>query len=455
MLIFHMCYMYIICFKISFKLKEMVVMELYNFVSFFGIFIILGVAWLFSADKKNMNWKVIGWGIGLQLIFALFIFVIPQGSSFFLKVNDLAIVVLSAASRGTDFLFGPLAVPPGIEGSLGFILATQGLPSIIFFSSLVSILYFTGVFPFIIKKFSYFFSKVMNVSGAESLSVSSNIFVGVESIITIKPYLNKMTSSELTTILTAGMATVASNVLALYVFTLKDVFPTIAGHLISASFLSAPAAIVISKIMLPESANPETMGQKIEMHYEKNENVLDAIITGANNGLKVIVGVAAMLIAILGIVALFDMSLGFFGNMYNNIFGTDLEWSLKNILGGVFYLFTLAIGVHVEDAKIISKIIGERLVLTEVVSYQDLAKAINENKILHPRSAVITAYALCGFAHVASMAIFIGGISALAPKRSKDLSKVAVRALIAATLASLLTGAVAGTFYMKDILLFK
>lgn len=430
-------------------------MELYNFISFLGIFFILGVAWLFSPDKKNLNWKAIGWGIGLQLIFAFFIFVVPQGSSFFLKINDFAIVVLSAASRGADFLFGPLAIPPGKEGSLGFVLATQGLPSIIFFSALVSILYFTGVFPFIIKKFSTFFSKVMKISGAESLSVSSNIFVGVESIITIKPYLNRMTSSELTTILTAGMATVASNVLALYVFTLKDVFPTIAGHLISASFLSAPAAIVISKIMLPENGSPETMGKKVEIHYEKDENILDAIISGANNGLKVIVGVAAMLIAILGIVALFDMSLGFLGSIYNNLLGTELEWSLKNLLGTIFYIFTLAIGVHFEDAQLISKIIGERLVLTEVVSYQDLAKAIANNKILHPRSAVITAYALCGFAHVASMAIFIGGVSALAPTRSKDLSKVAVRALIAATLASLLTGAVAGTFYMKDILLFK
>lgn len=430
-------------------------MELYNLVSFTGIFAILGFAWALSKDKKNMNWKAIGWGVGVQLLFALFIFVIPQGAALFLKINDFAVAILSAASRGTEFLFGALATPPGSEGSLGFILATQALPSIIFFSALVSLLYYTGILPFIIKKFAHLFSRIMKISGAESLSVSSNIFVGVESIITVKPYLGKMTLSELTTLLTAGMATVASNVLALYVFTLKDVFPSIAGHLISASFLSAPAAIVISKIMMPENDSPETLGQKIDIHYEKSENVLDAIITGANNGLKVIAGIAAMLIAILGLVALLDMLIAFMGELYGSISGAEVEWSLKNILGSLFYLFTLAIGVPMEDAGLISQIIGERLVLTEVASYIDLATALKNNQIIHPRSAVIAAYALCGFAHVASMAIFIGGVSALSPERSKDLSKVAIRALIAATLASLMTAAVAGTFFMNNILLFK
>lgn len=430
-------------------------MELYNLVSFSGIFIILAIAWLFSNDKKNMNWKVISWGIGLQLIFAFFIFLLPQGTVLFIKINDIAVAILSAASKGTSFLFGALAIPPGAEGSLGFILATQALPSIIFFSALVSLLYYIRILPFIIKKFAHFFSKLMKISGAESLSVSSNIFVGVESIITVKPYLNKMTLSELNTLLTAGMATVASNVLALYVFTLKDVFPSIAGHLISASFLSAPAAIVISKIMLPESDTPETLGQKIEMHYDKNDNFLDAIISGANNGLKVIAGIAAMLIAILGMVALFDMVISLFGDLYNFMFHAEVEWSLKTLLGSIFYIFTIIIGVPVEDAGIISRIIGERLVLTEVASYMDLANAIQNNQLVHPRSAVIAAYALCGFAHIASMAIFIGAVSALAPQRSKDLSKVAFRSLVAATLATLLTAAVAGTFYMNNILLFK
>lgn len=430
-------------------------MELYNLVSFIGIFAILGIAWLFSESKGNMNWKAIGWGVIMQLIFAFFIFMVPQGSQFFLKVNDFAVAVLSAASKGTEFLFGSLAIPPGAEGSLGFILATQALPSIIFFSALVSLLYYSGVLPFIIKKFAHFFSKMMKISGAESLSVSSNIFVGVESIITVKPYLNKMTTSELTTILTAGMATVASNVLALYVFTLKDVFPSIAGHLISASFLSAPAAIVISKIIMPENDNPETLGLKTEAHYEKSENILDAIISGANNGLKVIAGIAAMLIAILGIVALFDMGISFFGDIFNSIFNTEIEWSLKRLLGYVFYVFTLIIGVPKADAGLISQIIGERLVLTEVASYIDLATALKNNEIVHPRSAVIASYALCGFAHIASMAIFIGGVSALAPKRTKDLSKVALKSLVAATLATLLTAAVAGTFFMNNTLLFN
>lgn len=430
-------------------------MELYNLVSFVGIFVLLILAWSISSDKKNMNWKVIVWGISLQLAFAFLIFILPQGATLFLKINDLAVAILSASFRGTSFLFGPLATPPGTEGSLGFILATQALPAIIFFSALVSLLYYLRILPFIIKKFANFFSKKMKISGAESLAVSSNIFVGVESVITVKPYLNAMTLSELTTILTAGMATVASNVLALYVFTLQDVFPSIAGHLISASFLSAPAAIVISKIMMPENQSPETLGKKTDFHYEKNENLLDAIITGANNGLKVIAGIGALLIAILGIVALFDMGISFLGNTINSIFNLELEWNLKTLLGYLFYPLTLIIGIPIEDASEVSRIIGERLVLTEVTSYMDLSKAIKAGTLVHPRSAVITAYALCGFAHVASLAIFIGGVSALAPKRTKDLSKVAIRSLVAATLASLLTAAVAGTFFMNNILLFK
>ena len=428
-------------------------MELYNLVSFAGIFILLGIAWLFSNDRKRMNWHVIGWGIAIQLIFALFIFTIPAGSKLFLSINNIAVRILETASEGAKFVFGPLALPPGTKGSFGFILAFQAFPTIIFFSALVSILYFYNILPTIIRWFAWVFTKLMRISGAESLCASSNIFVGVESAFTIRPHIEKMTRSELCTVLTAGMATVASNVLALYVFTLQAQFPTIAGHLISASFLSAPAALVTSKILFPESQTPKTLGKSIRVHYEKENNIFESIINGAQAGVKVIVGIVALLIAVLGLVALADLILGGVGGKINSVLDITIDWSFKGLLGYLFYPFTLIIGVPYSDAGIISKIIGERMVLTEVASYQDLAAAIASGALKHPRSAVITSYALCGFAHVASMAIFVGGVSALAPKRTQTLSRIAIRALVAATFACLLTACVAGTFFTKGSIL--
>ncbi len=262
-----------------------------------------------------------------------------------------------------------------------------------------------------------------------------------------------MTRSELCTVLTAGMATVSSNVLALYVFTLVAEFPTIAGHLISASFLSAPAALVMSKILYPETQTPKTLGESIKVHYEKESNLFEAIINGAQSGVKVIVGIVALLIAVLGLVALTDLILGGVGAKINTVLSISVDWSLKGLLGYIFYPFTLIIGVPPADAGIIARIIGERIVVTEVTSYQDLAVALDSGALRYTRSAVIATYALCGFAHVASMAIFVGGVSALAPKRTATLSKIAVRALVAATFACLLTACVAGTFYTKGSIL--
>ncbi len=416
-------------------------MDIYNLVSFAGIFILIGFAWLLSADKKNMNWRVIGWGIGLQLLIAVFIFVVPAGAKLFLVVNDVVVKVLDSASAGAKFVFGPLAETA--EESLGPILAFQAFPTIIFFSALIAILYYVRIMPLIIRAFAYVFTRLMRISGAESLVAASNIFVGIESTLTVKPYLSRMTRSELCTILTAGMATVASNVLALYVFNLKAVFPTIAGHLVSASLLSAPAALAMSKIILPEAETPETLGMHIQPFYVKDNSLFEAIINGANSGVKMIVGIVALLIAVLGLVALVDLLLSVFGP----------EWSLKAICGYLFYPFTIILGVPPSDAGTVSKIIGERIIVTEVVAYNDLAFVLKENLLQHPRSAVITTYALCGFAHLASMAIFVGGICALAPDITRNIGRIAFRALLAATLACLLTACVAGTFFTKGSIL--
>ncbi|MBI5639284.1 MAG: nucleoside transporter [Nitrospirae bacterium] len=429
-----------------------------NLISFSGIFILMAFAWLLSADRKVINWRVILWGTALQLLFGLFIFVIPAGSHVFLFINDAVVQVLDSATAGTRFLFGRLALPPGTkneagEESMGFFLAFQALPTIIFFAGLMAILYYIGIMPRLIKLFSGVFTRLMRISGAESMSVSSNIFVGVEANMTILPFLGSMTKSEFCTILAAGMSTTASNVLALYVFLLQGKFPTIAGHLVSASILSATAAIVMSKIIMPETERPETMGMNIEPHYQRESTVMEAIINGTNEGVKMVVGIVALLLAFLGLVALVDLVLAGAGMKLNALLGLQLDWTLKGLLGYLFYPFALIIGVPSSDAYEISKLLGERAVLTEVKAYQDLALLLSAGTLKDPRSAVLAAYALCGFAHVASLAIFVGGTAALVPKRTRDISDIGLRALIAATLACLMTAAVAGTFFTQGSIL--
>ncbi|MDX2471282.1 MAG: nucleoside transporter C-terminal domain-containing protein [SAR324 cluster bacterium] len=428
-------------------------MEPYNLVSLLGLAFFVGLAWVFSSNRKAINWKLVTVGITIQLALGLFVFVIPQGRELFWNINNLVVKLLSVSTKGAEFVFGPLAVPPGGQGSMGFFLAFQTLPSVIFFSALVSVLYFLKVMPFLIRIFAKIFTKTMGISGAESVAVASNIFVGVESALTIKPHLKAMTKSELCTLLTAGMATVASNVLAFYVFSLQEFFPAIAGHLVSASIISAPAAIVLSKIILPETETPETLGEDIHPQYEQDSNIFEAIIKGAQSGLSLIAGIIALLIAVLGLVALFDLGLSGIGS-FVGLKAMGFELSLSNIFGYLFYPLTLAMGVPMVDAVAISRIIGERLVLTEFVAYMDLAKAIKEGAIHDPRSLVIASYALCGFAHFASLSIFIGGISALAPSKTKELSEVGLRALLAASLACLMTGSIAGTFYLEGSILF-
>jgi CNT family concentrative nucleoside transporter len=243
------------------------------------------------------------------------------------------------------------------------------------------------------------------------------------------------------------MATIASTVLAIYILILQKQFPTIAGHLVSASFLSAPAAIIMSKIMLPETETPETLGMDVHPYYERELSLIESIINGANAGLKLAVGVVALLIAFLGLVALIDFIFTGAGVRINEVAGVNIDWSLKGLLGYLFYPFTLIIGVPPADAFEISKIIGERAIVTETKSYMDLAVLISNGALSHPRSAFLATYALCGFAHVASLAIFVGGTAALVPKRTSDLSAVGPRALLAATLACLMTACIAGTFF--------
>jgi CNT family concentrative nucleoside transporter len=430
-----------------------------NLVSFLGIFVLAGVAWLFSSNRKVVNKRVLFWGIGLQLLIGLFVFVLPAGTAVFLWVNKAVVAVLESATAGTKFVFGRVALPPGAtneagETSLGYSLAFQALPTIIFFAALLGALYHLRVMPFFVRLFARIFSKSMRISGAEALSVSSNIFVGVESALVVKPHLAGMTRSELGTILTAGMGTIASTTLGLYTLLLQRDIPMIAGHLVSVSFISAPACIVMAKLIMPETETPLTLGVDVKPHYERDENLIMSIISGASDGLKLLGGIVALLIAFLGILALLNLCLGWAGGLLNGLFGWNVRWSLEAFLGYLFYPLTLVMGVPPSDALAIAKVIGERTVTTEVVSYNHLAALISSGALRDPRSAIIASYALCGFAHVASLAIFVGGTGALAPTRLHDLSRLGFRALLAATLACLMTGAVAGTFYTGSSLLF-
>lgn len=431
---------------------------MHNLVSFFGIFLLMFIAWLFSAKRSVVNWRVVLYGTALQIAVAVFIFVIPVGSTVFLFINDVIVKVLDSATAGTQFLFGRLALPPGAknaagEESLGFFLAFQALPTVVFFASLMAALYYLGVMQKLIGFFSRVFTRLMRVSGAESLCAASNIFVGVESAMTIRPYLDRMTRSELHTILTAGMATIASSMMALYVFMLQSSFPTIAGHLVSASLLSAPAAIVMSKLLLPETEKPVTLRVDVKPYHDKEATLMEAIINGANSGVKLVVGITALLLAMLGMMALVDQVLSGAGAGINALTGAAIDWSLKGLLGYLFYPLTLVIGVPFDDAALVARLIGERTVLTEVTSYQDLATALAANAFQHPRSVLLASYALCGFAHIPSLAIFVGGIAALAPTRAGDLARVGFRALFAAILACLMTAAVAGTFFIDGSIL--
>ncbi len=429
-------------------------MDRYNLISFAGLFGLVAIAWLCSANRFRQNIRCIVAGLGLQLAIGAVVFWIPASQTFFLKLNNLVLKLLEAATAGQKFVFGPLALAPGQtddagNGSIGVILATQAFPLVIFFAALMGLLYYVGVMQRLIRGFAWMFSRLMRISGAEALCTASNIFVGIESCTSVRPYLERMTRSEFCTILTAGLATVASTTMGLYVLFLKDAFPTIAGHLISASLLSAPAAIVFSKILVPEEGSPITLGQTAQFHYQRESSAIEAVINGAMAGVKLAVGVVALLIAFLGILALLDMALIGLGGALRWMDPSGAESPITAGLSYLFYPIAILIGIPPTDAQLAGRMLGTRMVATEIPAYTQLAACMKAGTLSHPRSAVLIAYALCGFAHVASLAIFVGGVAALVPQRKADLAAVAPRVLLAATLACLATASVAGIFFLN------
>lgn len=406
-----------------------------NLTSLFGFFVFAFIAWLLSCDRKKINWRPIAGGIALQFLFAAIVFLVPFTRGGFIWLSNVFSKTLEYSRDGIIFVFGDLGAQNSPQG---LILAFQVFPFIIVFASLMSLLYYLKIIPFIIKLFARFISSTLRTSGAESLCASSNVFVGIESATTVRPYLEDMTRSELFTVLVVGMSTVASSVLALYVSFLHSTFPAIAGHLVSASIISVPAAFVISKLMVPEIETPVTSSDETcEPHNEdKAKGITESLITGANAGAKLAIGVVVTLIAFIGMLGI---ARGLFGYFTGN------PHFIENLLAYIFYPFAWLTGVAPQDVPAVAKMLGERLILTEIPSYIALGKfaAAGGDK----RTVLITSYSLCGFAHIASMAIFVGGIGALAPKKMPLLSKLGPRALLGATLVTLMTGAVAGIFY--------
>lgn len=416
---------------------------LLHVVSALGFLVFAGIAWLCSANRRRVQWKTVLWGMGLQLVIGLLVFRLPFSRRLFLTLNDGVMALLDVSKAGSTFLLGPLAAGPGEAGSIGFILAFQALPIAIFFSAFAAALYHLGILQFIVRLFARLFHRTMGISGAESLCGAANIFVGVESALVVRPYIERMTRSELLTVLSTGMATAASTTLGLYVIMLNKAFPQIAGHLLSASVIAIPAAVVMGKLLLPETETPETISSlPKEDETGRSNNLMSAIIEGSMDGMKLAAGISALLVAGLGMVALIDKLIG----IPSRWLGFSEPLSIVKILGWVFYPFAALLGIARSDIAEAAKLLGERVLLTEVVSYQDLAQMISTGQLTDPRTVVILTYALCGFTHVASIAIFVGGTAALAPSRRDDLASLGFRALLAATLATLMTGCVAGIF---------
>jgi len=421
-----------------------------NLVSLAGCVGLAALAWLAGGCRRPLPWRTaLGCGL-LMLLLGIAVFWVPQTRGLLVAVNSLVLGVLDAGSAGALFLFGPLALDPGQvtdagAPSIGFIFAAQALPLVVFFAALMAVLYHWRALQPVVRWLGRVLRRTLRLSGAEALAGASNIFFGLESATTIRPYLERMTRSELLTVLTCCMATVASTTLALYVRMLQDVFPRIAGHLISASVLSIPAAVLTSKLILPETDQPETLGTVPPIHESQRQgNSMAALAAGAWDGLKLAAGIATLLVAVLGVVALFDLVLVKASSPLADQFGGPID--LRRLLAWLFTPLAWLIGVEAADLVAAGRLLGGRLVLTEIPAYQELA-VLARNGEISSRSLLIVSYALCGFTHVASVGIFVGGITALAPSRRDDLAALGPRARLAATLATLLTGALAGLLY--------
>ena len=399
-------------------------------IGFLGIIILLAIAFGLSNNRAKINLRIIFWGLGLQWLFAICILKTPIGKPIFSFFDKVINKLISFSDAGGDFLFKSFIPEIGVHAGL-INFAFRALPTIIFFSSLMALLYHLGIIQIIVKWIARVMQKTMGTSGSETLSISANIFVGqTEAPLMVRPFIQNMTRSELMAVMTGGFATVAGGVLAIYVKWLSDI-PGIAGHLLAASVMSAPAALVIAKIIYPETDSSETQGD-LKVHIEKtSSNAMEALGNGATDGLKLAANVAAMLIAFVSIVAMFNYLLSFAGT------------SLESILGTIFKPLAWSMGVPWNEAGSMGILMGKKIVFTELIAYGDLKSLLGTGEI-SDRTAIIASYALCGFANFGSIGIQLGGIGCMAPGRKKDLASLVTKAMIGGALASWLTATIAG-----------
>ena len=402
-----------------------------RFTGLFGIVALLGIAYLLSNNRKEIKPRIIIWGIGLQLLFAIIILKIPFVKSQFSNIDGIFKKLISFSDAGSNFLFTSFIPDVGYHVAM-VNFAFRALPVIIFFSSLIAVTYHFGIIQYIVKWVAKVMQLSMKTSGAETLSISANIFVGqTEAPILIRPFINNMTKSELMAVMTGGFATAAGSVLALYVLWLKYI-PGIAGHLLAASIMSAPAALVMAKIIYPETEKSDTSG-KIKVTINRQaENVMDALGQGATDGLKLAANVGAMLLAFVSMITMVNYLLVYFFSI-----------NMQEMMGVIFQPLAWSMGVPWNEAKILGTLMGEKIVLTELIAYSNLSELIL-NEQISERTAIIASYALCGFSNFGSIGIQLGGIGGMAPERRKDLSTIAFKAMIGGALASWLTATIAG-----------
>jgi CNT family concentrative nucleoside transporter len=406
-----------------------------RFTGILGLLTMLGLAYAFSTNRRAINKKTVVWGLGLQVVFAIFVLKIELGRILFQKAGDAVNRLLSYSFEGSKFVFGAL----GAQGSsMGFFFAFQVLPTVIFIAAFFAVLYHYGIMQFIIKLAAKVMTRFMGASGAESLNVAASIFMGqTEAPLTIRPFLPDLTRSELMTVMTSGMAHVSGGIMAAYI-----AFGIEPKHLLSAVIMTAPGTILMSKMLVPETEVPKTAGRvvmsKKETDEEKKENLLGAIARGTTDGLGLALNIAAMLIAFLALIALAN---GVLGGIHNRI---GLAWfpsSLQQIFGVLFAPVAWVIGIPWRDCPAIGNLLGTRMVLNELVAFSMLGP---QRAALDPRSFTIATFALCGFANLSSIGIQLGGIGALAPNKRGELARLGIRAMLAGTMANLMSASIAG-----------
>ena len=414
----------------------------------FGLAVLIGITWLFSNNKKAVDWKLVATGISLQIAFAALVLLVPGGRDVFDWLGQGFVKILSFVNEGSGFIFGSLMD----VSKYGFIFAFQVLPTIIFFSALMGVLYHVGVMQAVVKVMAWAITKVMRVSGAETTSVCASVFIGqTEAPLTVRPYIPKMTQSELITMMIGGMAHIAGGVLAAYVGMLGGGDPVAqafyAKHLLAASIMAAPATLVIAKLLVPETGTPLTRGT-VKMEVEKtSSNIIDAAAAGAGDGLKLALNIGAMLLAFIALIALLNAPLTWLGEVTGLAQAIGKPTNLATIFGYVLAPIAWVIGTPWADATTVGSLIGQKVVINEFVAYLQLSEIIKGNVAgvaLSDEGRLIATYALCGFANFSSIAIQIGGIGGLAPDRRHDLAKFGLRAVLGGTIATLMTATIAG-----------